>query len=170
MRRSVWNLRSQSLDGRDLSEALRVIAASQAEGRAVRILVETEGTPRPLPDVVAGNLLLLAQEALTNALKHSEASEITTRVGFSSDQISLTVHDDGRGFEAGHPAGPAEGHFGLQGMRERIKRLGGTLQIESVPGKGTRISAQVPTGASKVLSSHDAVPRSGNCGPARNAS
>ncbi len=146
VRRSIWNLRSQSLEGSNLADALRSMAASQAEGRAVRILVETDGAARPLPDFIAGNLLLLAQETLTNALKHSEAQEIVIRMRFAEEGIVLAIEDDGRGFDLDRAAGPKEGHFGLQGMRERIKRLGGTLEIETAPGRGTRLAAQVPSG------------------------
>jgi len=144
VRRSIWNLRSQSLEGRSLADALRLIAASQAEGRAVRIRVETEGAQRPLPDSIAGNLLLFAQETLTNALKHAQAREIAIRLAFTEEGIRLAIEDDGLGFDLERAAGPKEGHFGLQGMRERIKRLGGTLEIHTAPRQGTRLSAQVP--------------------------
>lgn len=144
VRRSVWNLRSQALDNRSLPDALRDTAATFAEGQALRIEVASEGSVRPLPDFIAGNLLLLAREALTNAIKHGAAQNIEVRVVFHPTEVAVAVKDDGKGFDTeGHP-GPREGHFGLQGMRERMKRLHGALTITSTPGQGTCISATMP--------------------------
>jgi signal transduction histidine kinase len=152
VRRSVWNLRAQGLEGRTLSEALREMLAALTQaaltrGQAVRCACEVEGTAVALPDFIAGNLLLLAQEAVTNALKHARARTIVVRVIFGADGVTLSVEDDGEGFEVSAAPGLKEGHFGLQGMRERVKRLDGTIEIESEKGKGTRIAARVPTGA-----------------------
>lgn len=60
-----------------------------------------------------------------------------------ADAIDVTVRDDGKGFTPGTQAGPLQGHFGMQGMRERVERLGGTLRVESAPGRGTAIHARV---------------------------
>lgn len=145
VRRSVWNLRAQGLEGRSLTEALKQMVAALADSSSVEHQCEIEGAPTALPDFVAGNLLLLAQEAVTNALKHGKPRTIVVRVSFADTAVSLSVEDDGSGFMPGEAPGLSEGHFGLQGMRERVKRLGGTLEIRSEPGRGTRISAQVPT-------------------------
>ena len=144
VRRSVWNLRSQSLENRSLPDALRDTAANLAEGRALRIEVASEGHARPLPDFIAGNLLLLAREALTNAIKHGAARNIEVRIAFRAADVEVTVKDDGRGFDTGDHPGPRDGHFGLQGMRERMKRLNGVLAITSAPEQGTRLSVTVP--------------------------
>lgn len=143
LRRSIWNLRANPLEKNTLTEALREVAADRSAGLAVRIMVKCEGTPRPLPDFVAGNLLLLAQEGITNALKHARPAEIELQLGFSADSVVLIIRDDGIGFDLATADGPKDGHFGLQGMRERVKRLGGHLQIESTPGHGTTITAKV---------------------------
>jgi signal transduction histidine kinase len=68
-------------------------------------------------------------------------------VTFGSDGVTLRISDDGIGFVPAQAPGLSEGHFGLQGMRERVKRLGGTLKIQSEPGRGTGISAYVPSHA-----------------------
>jgi signal transduction histidine kinase len=143
VRRSVWNLRVNALEGRTLPEAIQSAANRLAAGRDIIVAVETEGEPRALPDLIAGNLLLLAMEAMTNAFKHAEPRSILARVAFAGDAVRLIVEDDGRGFDPNKAAGPDEGHFGIQGMRERIKRLGGTLAVESTPGSGTRITASL---------------------------
>ncbi len=144
LRRSIWNLRAYSLEKNTLTEALQEIAAHRSAGLAVRIAVECEGTPQPLPDFVAGNLLLLAQEGITNALKHARPGRIELRLKFSGRAVTLVIRDDGAGFEPATADGPKTGHFGLQGMRERMKRLDGHLEIKSTPGHGTIITATVP--------------------------
>ncbi len=144
VRRSVWNLRLNALESQTLPQAIQSAAERLAGGRDVIVAVETTGEPRQLPDLVGGNLLLLAMEATTNALKHAEPRSIVIRVAFGEKDITLVVEDDGRGFDPAHVAGPNEGHFGVQGMRERIKRLGGSLEISSTPGAGTRITASLP--------------------------
>lgn len=144
LRRSIWNLRSSPLDRGTLQEALRQIATDRSAGLPIRITVEARGRERPLPDFVAGNLLLLTQEGITNALKHATPSDISVTLVFAPSAVSLLIEDNGSGFDPATAAGHREGHFGLQGMRERMKRLGGTLSIESAPGRGTRITASLP--------------------------
>lgn len=147
VRRSVWNLRADALEGHTLAEALQATADRLAGQSDLIVAVETEGAPLALPDLVAGNLLLLAQEAMTNALKHGEPRSIVVRLVFTEDTVRLMVEDDGRGFDPAQAATPREGHFGIQGMRERAKRLGGTFNIDSAPRRGTRIVVAVPVPA-----------------------
>jgi signal transduction histidine kinase len=145
--RTVWDLRAHGLDGRSLMVVLRERALAMVAGRPEKITVESEGETVALPDFIAGNLLLLAQEAVTNALKHAGAHSITARIIFLPDGVTVRVTDDGAGFDPLLAPGQSSGHFGLQGMRERMKRIGGTLQIESRTGAGTRIEASVPARA-----------------------
>ncbi len=144
LRRSIWNLRASPLEKNTLAGALREIAADRAVDSAVRIVVACDGEPQPLPDFVAGNLLLLAQEGITNALKHARPAQIALDLKFHGRALTLTIRDDGAGFDPATADGPKDGHFGLQGMRERIKRLGGRLTIASAPGGGSTITATVP--------------------------
>jgi signal transduction histidine kinase len=150
VRRSVWNLRAQGLEGRTLYEALCQMVAGISAGQPVETRCDIEGEHVALPDFIAGNLLLLAQEAVTNARKHAGARRITVHVAFEDAGVSLKVADDGRGFNPADAPGLKDGHFGLQGMRERVKRLGGTLGITSTPGKGTEVAAHVPAAAFDV--------------------
>jgi len=143
LRRSIWNLRAVPLEQHTLAEALREVAADRSAGQTVRILVDVRGEESPLPDIVSGNLLLLAQEGITNALKHAHPSQIELSLKFSPVDVELSIRDDGRGFDPAQANGPKDGHFGLQGMRERIKRLGGKLEIRSSPDQGTTIIASV---------------------------
>jgi signal transduction histidine kinase len=145
LRRSIWNLRANPLDHGTFFEALQQVAADRSIGIPSQILVASEGEARPLEDFVAGNLILLAQEGITNAIKHAKADQIGLKLDYQEKTVSLTVWDDGQGFDPKTAASLKEGHFGLQGMRERIKRLAGTFEIRSSPGKGTSIVATVPS-------------------------
>ena len=148
LRGTVWALRVLPLDDRPFAEALRALANQLAEGRAVKISIKGEDTLPAVSDFVAGNLLLLAQEAMHNALKHAQPSQIEAIISAPNGRhIIIEVRDDGSGFDLEASLRTKAGHFGLEGMRERVERLGGTLRIESHPGKGTVVRAEVSLGA-----------------------
>lgn len=136
----VWNLRQPALDVASLPEAIAQTVADLREGRQIE--VKTEGETRRLPGVIEHELLRVAQEAVTNAVKHGHAPHIDIAVGYSPQEVRLTVSDDGRGFDPERD-GAKPGHFGLLGMRERMKKLGGKLTIASRPGS-TTLAATVP--------------------------
>ena len=146
VRRSVWNLRSNVLEGRLLREALEFIASGLVEGSGIAITIGGTGKEEELPDLIAGNLLMLGKECITNALKHSAPSAIHLGVDYEPERVTLTVKDDGCGFDIEKAKGPHQGHFGLQGMRERALRLGGELEIMSQPGQGTQLVIRVNPG------------------------
>ncbi|MCX7431737.1 MAG: sensor histidine kinase [Planctomycetia bacterium] len=147
LRGSVWALRTMPVAGRSFRESLETIATQTCHGHPEQIAVRVAGMPSDVPQFVAGNLLLVAQEALHNAVHHAGARqiEVVATGDAAAGSIDLTVRDDGRGFTPGSQLGPDQGHFGLSGMRERIERLGGTLSIDSQPGSGTTVRAVVPT-------------------------
>ena len=105
--------------------------------------VEVKGTAVALPDTIENNLFRIGQEAVTNALKHAAPRTIGIIVEYSASRIVLKVRDDGKGFEVSDKLQSGAGHFGLVGMRERAKRIGGKLEIESSLGGGTLISTIV---------------------------
>lgn len=142
-RNSIWNMRSQVLETHDLAGALAGVLdqLTEIDGIESRFLVT--GTPYRLPPVTENNLLRIGQEAIANAVKHSEAEHIEVTVSFSSAEIRLQVKDDGCGFEV--EKSPPEGrHFGLVGLRERAQELGATLRLESSPGQGTKVILDFP--------------------------
>ena len=144
LRSSVWALRALPLHGKSLPDGLRDIAGHVGLGHEAEIEVSTEADLPEVPEFVAGNLLLIVQEALHNALRHGRARHIGVHAGSTGDLVTVTVKDDGAGFTPGMQAGPAQGHFGLAGMKERADRLGGHLKVESAPGQGTTVHACVP--------------------------
>jgi signal transduction histidine kinase len=114
------------------------------EGTGIHVGLQQEGEPLPVPDLIAGNLLLLAQEAVTNALKHASASEIGITLRLSPGRVEIVIEDNGCGFDPSAAPSQHDGHFGLQGMRERTKRLGGQIELSSAPGHGTTLRVRVP--------------------------
>ena len=144
LRRSIWDLRTRELEQFNLPTALLVSGNQIADGAHIRIESETEGEVRTLPEIIEENILRIGQEAMTNAVKHSGASRLHLHLAFRSEKIVLTVKDNGNGFTPETCAGPNEGHFGLLGMTERVKRLLGKISILSAPGKGTTICVEIP--------------------------
>jgi signal transduction histidine kinase len=90
------------------------------------------------------HLLRIAQEAVTNALKHAGASRIGVKLHLEARQIHLRISDNGRGFDRQDVFSSRAGHFGVIGMRERAERLGGELRLASNPGEGTEVEVTVP--------------------------
>src|SRR6185436_5134607 len=147
-RRSVLDLRAAPLEGRTLPEALAALAEEADAASPPAVVFETETPKASLPSAVEVGLYRIAQEALQNALRHAAAGRVMLRLEASPDRVRLTVEDDGRGFVIEDAVQErAAGRFGLVGMRERARLLGGSFQIESAPGAGTRITAEVPHGS-----------------------
>jgi signal transduction histidine kinase len=141
-RRTVWNLRPLALGEADLVTALQRYATSLASDGRVVFRQQIEGTPRPLPPADEDTLLRIGQESLTNAARHAAATEICLTLRFGPGWVTLIVNDNGQGFDVASRVGKG---FGLTGMHERVAALGGSLSIDSHPGRGTEVSATLPT-------------------------
>ncbi len=145
-RRSVWNLGPTALETGSLVEALGAEADPGRAGLPCRLIVS--GAARPLAGDVQLTLLRVAQEAIANARKHAQASRIEVRLAFGDAGVTLSIADDGRGFDpaALEQRPTPSGGFGLLNMAERLRRLGGSLKVHSGPdnGPGTTIVATVP--------------------------
>jgi signal transduction histidine kinase len=142
-RRSVLDLRSQALESRDLCGALSDLARQMTLGTSAAAHVRVEGTPARLDASEEHHLLRIGLEALTNALKHSGADRIEIVLRFEAQETKLIVRDNGCGM--GQAAQDSSSrHFGLQGIRERVDKLGGTVSIDSAPGSGTCVTVSVP--------------------------
>jgi two-component system, NarL family, sensor kinase len=139
-RRSVLDLRTLPLAGKSLVEALGATGRAFTSETGIRVNVHADGDLR-LPLRIEAELFRIAQEALTNVRRHAHATDVTIRVRERGQRVSLLVRDDGQGFDAtaGH-----EGRYGLLGMRERARLLGGTLRIEGGAGRGTTVRVTVP--------------------------
>ncbi len=143
-RRSVMDLRASALEGHDLPAALSEAAYQWTAGSPVEIQVDVEGENRRLPEETEQHLLRIAQEAVTNAVKHAHASQVRIHLEMANKKLSLRVADNGQGFEQDEAFSEVGGHFGLLGMRERAERLGGELRLHSERGQGTEVAVTVP--------------------------
>ena len=144
-KRSVEDLRAGELEGMDLSTAVeeRVRPLVEASGTS-RLQLIVEGIPRRLSGVMEHHLLRIVQEAVANALRHAHAETIEVRIMYAADAIALAIHDNGCGFNVAKDLTAASGHFGLLGLEERVNKLQGKWNIDSQPGRGTRIDVAVP--------------------------
>lgn len=140
-RRSVLDLRAAPLEGRSLGEALVRLAGDWEAQTDVPLEFEMVGGQRPLPLRLEVSLYRIAQEALTNIARHANARHVTLGLVTTPDQVRLRVEDDGQGFD---PSLVPKGRYGLIGLSERSKLLGGVLKLESSPGAGTRVEVLVP--------------------------
>jgi PAS domain S-box-containing protein len=131
-----------------LAAAIRDFADKQSKLDGTPISVAGDDHPQPMNDALRGLLFQCARELIMNALKHAGACEILVSLSSADDHIQLQVRDTGRGFnlanlnETQHDA--AEGGFGLFSIRERLDGLGGQLDIDAAPGKGTTATVRVP--------------------------
>ncbi len=148
-RRFVWALQPDALERGSLAEALRRLADTLADetGMTTRFLVSGPSQPLPVPAEIA--LLRAAQEGTANIRRHAEAHEAVLTLSYLEDRVILDVRDDGRGFDpavADDGRNEVGGGLGLRGLEARLVLLGGGLEVESTPGEGTVLVAQVPVG------------------------
>ncbi len=138
-RRSVLDLRAAPLLDRSLPDALHALAERVARDHGLSIEVHAQGDVERLPARLEAGAYRIAQEALNNAVRHAAARQVVVEIHRATGRVLVVVEDDGRGFD---PQTVSRG-FGLVGMRERAHLLGGVLEIDSAPGRGTRITLEV---------------------------
>lgn len=107
----------------------------------VKASFNISGESCPLPEDVEAGLLRICQESLANVRKHAQASEVDVNLNFEKSAVRLTIRDNGVGFD---PQALPKGAFGLIGMRERARLLGGEFAVQSEKGKGTLIQTTIP--------------------------
>ena len=132
-------LRPSMLDDLGLAAALEWQGREVSRRSEIEVSVESESVPEDLPDEYKIYIYRLVQEALNNAVRHSGARNAKVVVERLARSIVVRVTDDGRGFDPARSRG-----MGILGMEERVKRLGGTLRVESQPGKGATVTAELP--------------------------
>ena len=152
-RRSVDALAPGRLAAAQLPDAVADMAKRWAETAGVQIILDTTGDPRPLQPELEVTLFRVAQEALANVGKHAGATIVGLTLSYMDDVVVLDVRDDGRGFAVEETPPPSEGSgFGLAAMEQRVRRVSGTLTIESAPCEGAALSASVPAIPAEVRS------------------
>jgi signal transduction histidine kinase len=143
-RRTVMDLRVSALEGQDLASALESETLRWTAGSNIVVHMDVSKDAGRLSHEVEQHLLRIAQEAVTNALKHASAARLWVLLKVDTHKLSLRVTDDGRGCENPDVCSPATGHFGLIGMRERAQSIGGDFSFQSQPRAGTSIEVTVP--------------------------
>jgi len=140
---AVWDILSPLLENADLATAIKHVAGQISSG-SPEVKIEIKGSSRPLPSSHEHHLLRMVQEAITNATKHANAKTIFVKLHYTGPGLKLIIEDDGTGFvpDTIKPASQI-GHYGLQGMRARAKKLQANLEIASQTGKGTVITIEM---------------------------
>jgi signal transduction histidine kinase len=141
-RRSIWNLRAITAQHSLPTRLTHLVESSSTEH--LKNAINIGGTYRPLAADVEDEVLRIVQEAMTNTTRHAQATQISVDLRYHSTRLTLTITDDGRGFDTTDNSLSAKGHFGLQGMRERAVQINAQLTVESEPGKGTIITLDAP--------------------------
>jgi len=152
-RRAVWGLAPSPLDGRSLAEALADEVAGFGRRTSLMVAFSARGEAPTLPGEMATAILRVIQEALHNIEKHAQASRVRVELEYQgcgadgAGQLHFLIADDGVGFEPAAPHPPEAradgGGFGLTSMQERMRLIGGRLEVESAPGWGARVRGQV---------------------------
>ena len=148
-RDAVQGLRSSTVETNDLALAIRTIgaelAADETNQSSAVFEVDVEGTPRNLHPILRDEVYRLAAEALRNAFRHAQARRIEVEIRYDEKQFRLRVRDDGKGIDPKVLGGEGrDGHYGLHGMRERAKLVGGKLAVWSERDSGTEVELSIP--------------------------
>ncbi len=141
VRRIIYDLRPMALDDLGLVPTLKKYLATVEEYNSLEISFASIGKERRLESKYEVALFRLIQEAVQNAVKHAESSQIQVKMEMKPTQTMIIVKDDGKGFD---PTEKKDKSFGLVGMRERVDMLDGELTIDSSPGEGTIVTIQIP--------------------------
>jgi signal transduction histidine kinase/DNA-binding NarL/FixJ family response regulator len=149
-RRLVLNLRPPLLEQKSLTDAVaREVAGLEAAGVVARF--SAEGEPLPLSSETETALYRIAQEAVANIRKHATATQVTATLKYGPDSVWVSIADNGVGFDPSVPSSrDGKGHFGLTSAHQRAERAGGTFSVESAPGQGTKVTAELPVAGARV--------------------
>jgi signal transduction histidine kinase len=148
-RDAVQGLRTSTVEANNLARAVNSLgeelAANPANQAATAFRVTVEGAPRDLHPILRDEIYRIAAESLRNAFNHAAARQVEVEIRYDNQQFRLRVRDDGKGIDPGILSTHGrEGHFGLPGMRERGKLIGGKLVIWSEAGAGTEVELRIP--------------------------
>jgi signal transduction histidine kinase len=148
-RDAIQELRSSTVETNDLAVAIRTLgeelAADETNPNSAVFQVDVEGTPRNLHPILRDEVYRIAGEALRNAFRHAQAHQIEVEIRYDERQLRLRVRDDGKGVDPQVLGGDGRaGHYGLHGMRERAKLVGGKLTVWSELDSGTEVELSIP--------------------------
>ena len=144
-REVVWELRSPSVEQSTLPRMIREAGERAFVRQPVSVDFTLIGTPRHSDAAIERHLFRIAQEALWNASRYAEATEVAVALEYREETIRLDIRDNGRGLPFGDNEPENVGHYGFAIMRERAEQMSGRFSVESAPNRGTRIEVEVPT-------------------------
>lgn len=147
VRKIIYNLRPMSLDDLGLVPTLQRYIMTFQEDTGIAVSFKTLGTFENIRPLISLTVFRIVQESVSNIRKHAEAGNVTINMEFMEEKLRLYIYDDGKGFDMESLKAKSDdisGGFGLISMRERIDLLGGELDINSEPGKGTRLNIVIP--------------------------
>jgi signal transduction histidine kinase len=139
-RQAVWNLRGD--ESMDFGETLRKLAERVNHSSNIAVECKVEGSAYNFHSSAVHEIAMASREAIYNALLHAKPTRVEVRARFSEEEFTLAVVDDGSGFESNGRI--PRGHYGLVGIQERIKRLGGSVQVHSEKSRGTSVQIRLP--------------------------
>ena len=136
LRNCLWDLRSQALEEKDMTTAIEKTLKPHAT--AAQLAVRFNVAREKLADQTVYSVLRIVRELVINAIRHGKASRVRIAGSLDDGTLRFSVTDDGCGFDPDACPGVAQGHFGIEGIRERVDQLGGTFDLTSAPGRGTK--------------------------------
>jgi signal transduction histidine kinase len=142
-RTAVYDLRSSTTATNDLADVLKALGTEFAAPGGAAFRLEVDGAHRDLHPIVRDEIYRIAREGLRNAFGHAQARHIEAELAYSERAFRLRMRDDGKGIPPEVLGEGRSGHYGLCGMRERAKQIGGKLEIWSRPGAGTEIDLSI---------------------------
>ncbi len=142
-RRIIWDLRGTDEVTNLLSQALSSTLAENYIKERVQTKLDVEGNEVPLAPGCVHHLVCIGQEAVSNAMRHGEPTQVSVRLKYETDSLSLTIRDDGRGFHPSEVSASRRGHFGIPVMEERARKLGGTFSLQTAHDAGTEVTVKV---------------------------
>jgi signal transduction histidine kinase len=148
-RNAIQNIRSSTTVTSELSHSVtalgeELVSSSDGEDPPATFRVSTEGAPRDLHPNVRDDIHRIAHEALRNAFRHAQATQIEADITYGESVLRLRIRDDGKGIDPKHLNTGRDGHWGLAGMRERAQQIGAQLEMWSEIGAGTEVELRIP--------------------------
>jgi len=147
-RDAIQGLRASTMATNELPQAVKALgdemASQDSASNSARFHVVVEGPPQDLHPILRDEVYAIARDAVRNAFRHAEARNIEAEIRYSGSLLQLRVRDDGNGIDPGVVAEGRAGHYGVPGMRERAKRIGGKLDVWTGTGAGTEIELSIP--------------------------
>jgi signal transduction histidine kinase/ligand-binding sensor domain-containing protein len=151
-RDAIHDLRSSTVVTNELAQAVTALGQEMSHERtsqdsahgSAKFQVVVEGPPRDLHPILRDEVYAIVREAVRNAFRHAQAHDIETQITYNAGSFLLRIRDDGKGFDPEIVAAGRAGHYGVPGMRERAKRIGGKLDVWTAAGAGTEVELSIP--------------------------